>query len=137
MAQAQTQTQKPSLYDGLIQTIESQNRQLKDLNKSIDSLITIGLQKSALYEGAKKELAELKVENDKKDVVILRLLEVAYTHLEMFEQIFDSDENALPYPKMKEYLEVSEYMERKFNRTSGVGYIRRVKEAMNRLPFPE
>jgi lipopolysaccharide export LptBFGC system permease protein LptF len=125
--------QSSNLYDQMLNTIEENSAKLKALNKQIDVSNKLILEKSVLYEGAKKENRELKASLYKADNVIGILAQFANEHLEMFESIFESDENSFQYDDMEKYLHVARYMRDRYGRNSN--YIRRVEERIKALNF--
>ena len=121
------------LYDQMQQQMQQDSAIILAQNKRIGQLEVQCLKGSIQLTGANRHISELKAEVAQQDVVILRLKEIAFQHCEMFEQIFESSEDSFTYEKMREYLDVAEYMQSKFGRTSR--YIRRVKERIKKLPF--
>jgi hypothetical protein len=127
--------QSSTVYDQMLKQIEEQTAELRKLNKEFDRINTVNLKVSLLYEGCKKENRELKAENFKLTNIIGVMAENALIYLDMFESIFNTDEDSFKYEDLQNYLMVAEYMERRFQRTCNVNTIRRVKERMDKLPW--
>jgi hypothetical protein len=124
---------KPAVYETMLAQISNDSKQILSQQKEIHRLTTENLKKSVAYEGAISEARHLRDENAKLRTGVHRLKEIAFMHCEMFETMFESDENTFDYEKMKEYLDVATLMDAQYGRRTD--YVRRVRERISELPY--
>jgi len=124
-----------TVYDQMCLQIAENNQALRALNKEIDRMNSENLKRSVQMEGLKRKLVDLESENATLNAVIGHLKGIAKDHMEMFEQIFDSDERSFQYTDMRKYLDLADFMHGKGWRMRKENIVRRVNERMNELPF--
>ena len=92
------------------------------------------LQLSAMYEGARAEARELRSQNAKLETVTMIMSGYINDNLELFENLFESDEGFCDGNKeqMMKYIIIARYMRDRYGRQ---GISDRVEERMMRLPF--
>jgi hypothetical protein len=125
--------QSGTVYDSMCKQIEDNNIKLAQLVKNIDVMVKKNLEMSIQYEGCKRSNRDLRQENFKLQNVISTLAGYSKEHLEMFEQIFESDEASFKREDMIKYVTVAEYMEERYGRKTR--YLRRVKDRLKDLPY--
>lgn len=120
------------LIEDLMRTNDENRQDIQAMETTIDTLTKSNLENSILYEGARKANRELKQENESLHGIIGIMKENAELYLEMFEQIFKSDEAAFKYEDMDKYIRVAGYFLIRYDRTSNL--IDQVSARMTQLP---
>lgn len=90
------------------------------------------LELSIKYEGCKAANRELVKENDHLKTIVAIMGGYIIEQLEMFESLFDADEEFCDVERMKEYVIIARYMETRYSRQSLAD---RVQSKINALPW--
>ena len=89
-------------------------------------------QYTELYDEAKREIDQLRHEKAVMNTVVDIMANYVGDSLEMFEALFESDENIFKPEDLIRYLTIATYMEKRFGRQT---LARRVKAKLDALPW--